>query len=202
MPSEYPQGSSKKAQRISETTQRADDIADLQFSPDFGTRIEPFPDEDTTSTVMVLENEKPSLMVLLLTFLASISGFMFGYDTGYISSALVSIGDSFGQTLSYGNEQYITAATSLGALITAVISGLIVDYFGRKPVLMVSNILFVVGSVIQCASNDVWTMIIGRLIMGFGVGTGSILLLNRITSTSRLTTCILIWRLDLIRSVS
>lgn len=175
MPSEYPQGSSKKIHRVSETTQRTDDITDIQFSPDFGTRIKPFPDEDTTSTVMVLENEKPSLMVLFLTFLASISGFMFGYDTGYISSALVSIGDSFGKTLSYGNEQFITAATSLGALITAIISGLIVDYFGRKPVLMVSNILFVIGSVIQCASHNVWTMIIGRLIMGFGVGTGSLI---------------------------
>ncbi|GME83056.1 unnamed protein product [Ambrosiozyma monospora] len=40
---------------------------------------------------------------------------------------------------------------------------------------MFSNILFVVGSVIQCASQTVWTMIVGRFVMGFGVGIGSLI---------------------------
>lgn len=100
---------------------------------------------------------------------------MFGYDTGYISSALVSIGEDFGHPLSYGQEQFITAATSLGAFIFAILSGIFVDFFGRKPLLMFSNIMFIVGSIIQCACNTVWTMIAGRFIMGFGVGIGSLI---------------------------
>ena len=120
-------------------------------------------------------NDKPSLLVIFLTFLASISGFMFGYDTGYISSALVSIGHDFGHPLSYGQEQFITASTSLGALIFSILSGIFVDFFGRKPLLMFSNIMFVVGAIIQCASHDVWTMIGGRFVMGFGVGIGSLI---------------------------
>lgn len=120
-------------------------------------------------------NDKPSLLVIFLTFLASISGFMFGYDTGYISSALVSIGHDFGHPLSYGQEQFITASTSLGALIFSILSGIFVDFFGRKPLLMFSNIMFVVGAIIQCASQDVWTMIGGRFVMGFGVGIGSLI---------------------------
>ncbi|QPG75341.1 hypothetical protein FOA43_002694 [Brettanomyces nanus] len=164
-----------KALRVNEVTSGDYGSDSDSMAARLGASIDPLPDEDSTSTMMALEDERPSLMVIFLTFLASISGFMFGYDTGYISSALVSIGDSFGAELTYSEEQLITAATSLGAFITAVISGIIVDYFGRKPVLMVSNILFVVGSIIQCAAHGVWPMIVGRFIMGFGVGTGSLI---------------------------
>lgn len=128
-----------------------------------------------TVSVITLSSDKPSFMVIVLTALASISGFMFGYDTGYISSALVSIGKSFGKELTYGEEQFITAATSLGAFITALLSGLIVDFSGRKPLLMLSNLMFIVGAIIQCAAQTVWTMIVGRFIMGFGVGIGSLI---------------------------
>lgn len=130
--------------------------------------------KDNISTTS-FANGKPSPLVVVLTLLSSISGFMFGYDTGYISSALVSIGTDFGHKLSYGQEQYITAATSLGALIFAIISGLFVDYVGRKPVLMFSTIMFVVGAIIQCAAQNVWTMVGGRFVMGFGVGIGSLI---------------------------
>lgn len=128
-----------------------------------------------TVSVITLSSDKPSFLVIVLTALASISGFMFGYDTGYISSALVSIGKSFGKELTYGEEQFITAATSLGAFITALLSGLIVDFSGRKPLLMLSNLMFIVGAIIQCAAQTVWTMIVGRFIMGFGVGIGSLI---------------------------
>ncbi|GMG20677.1 unnamed protein product [Ambrosiozyma monospora] len=133
-------------------------------------------DEDTTSMMLnTMDEGKPSFLVLLLTFLTSFSGFMFGYDTGYISSALVAIGDDFGTPLSYGQEQFITAATSCGALVTSITAGPFTDIVGRKPVLMFSNILFVVGAIIQCAAQTPWTMIAGRFVMGFGVGIGSLI---------------------------
>ncbi|GMF04966.1 unnamed protein product [[Candida] boidinii] len=50
------------------------------------------------------------------------------------------------------------------------------DTFGRKPVLMFSNLLFILGAIIQCAAQNVWTMIVGRFVgMGFGVGIGSLI---------------------------
>lgn len=135
----------------------------------------PLPSIKDTASTTSFANGKPSPLVIILTLLSSISGFMFGYDTGYISSALVSIGTDFGHKLSYGQEQYITAATSLGALIFSIVSGLFVDFIGRKPVLMFSTIMFVAGAIIQCASHDVWTMVGGRFVMGFGVGIGSLI---------------------------
>ncbi|OUM55118.1 hypothetical protein BVG19_g4601 [[Candida] boidinii] len=133
-------------------------------------------DEDNASVLLGVGSDKLSMMGIVLTVMASFSGFMFGYDTGYISSALVSIGDDFGAPLSYGQSELITAATSLGALISSIFAGMAADTFGRKPVLMFSNLLFILGAIIQCAAQNVWTMIVGRFVgMGFGVGIGSLI---------------------------
>ncbi|ODV93364.1 hypothetical protein PACTADRAFT_51964 [Pachysolen tannophilus NRRL Y-2460] len=138
------------------------------------TVLKPKDDEDNTSMLMTFHDSKPSVLVVVLTFVASISGFMFGYDTGYISSALVAIGTDFGKTLTYGEKELITSATSLGALISSIIAGLSADIVGRRPVIMSSNILFIVGSAIQCGAHSLWVMIGGRFVMGFGVGIGSL----------------------------
>jgi SP family myo-inositol transporter-like MFS transporter 13 len=54
------------------------------------------------------------------------------YDTGYISSVLVTIASSLGHTLSSSEEELVTSLTSGGALVGAVFAGLIADRFGRK----------------------------------------------------------------------
>lgn len=137
--------------------------------------IKPIDDEDNTSVMMTFDNQKPSPLIIFLTTVSSITGFMFGYDTGYISSALVAIGtDLDGRQLTYGDREFITAATSLGALIFAVFAGMLADYFGRKPMIMVSNVLFVVGAAIQCAAGSFWEMTVGRFIMGWAIGIGSL----------------------------
>ncbi|CAR22190.1 Myo-inositol transporter 2 [Lachancea thermotolerans] len=138
-------------------------------------QIRPVNDEDDTS-VMITFNQKVSPFIIVLTFVASISGFMFGYDTGYISSALVSIGtDLDHRALTYGDKEIITAATSLGALISSIFAGTSADIWGRKPCLMFSNLLFTVGAVLQISARSFWQMAVGRLIMGFGVGIGSLI---------------------------
>lgn len=119
---------------------------------------------------------KPSGLVILLTFASSISGFMFGYDTGYISGALVSVGtDLSNKYLTSGEKEFITSATSLGALLGAILGGILANLLGRRLVLLGSNIVFIVGTIIQLASKTVWTMIIGRFVLGWGVGIASLI---------------------------
>ncbi|CCF57141.1 hypothetical protein KAFR_0C01480 [Kazachstania africana CBS 2517] len=137
--------------------------------------IRPVNDEDDTS-VMITFNQSVSPFIITLTFVASISGFMFGYDTGYISSALVSIGtDLDNKELTYGDKEFITAATSLGALISSIFAGVAADMYGRKPCLMFSNVMFLIGAILQISASNFWQMTVGRLIMGFGVGIGSLI---------------------------
>nr|SIP56008.1 putative Sugar Porter [Yarrowia alimentaria] len=121
-----------------------------------------------------LEAEKISPFVFILVALASISGFLFGYDTGYVSGALVVIKEDLGKALTNGDKELITSATSLGALLGGVIAGAMCDFFGRKWVITFANILFLVGAAIQCGAHTVWTMIGGRFVMGWGVGIASL----------------------------
>ncbi|CCD22865.1 myo-inositol transporter ITR1 NDAI_0A07110 [Naumovozyma dairenensis CBS 421] len=138
-------------------------------------QIKPVNDEDNTSVIITF-NQKISPFIITLTFVASISGFMFGYDTGYISSALISIGtDLDNKVLSYGDKEIVTAATSLGALISSIFAGTAADVFGRKPCLMFSNVMFIIGAILQISAHKFWQMAAGRLIMGFGVGIGSLI---------------------------
>ncbi|CDK29195.1 unnamed protein product [Kuraishia capsulata CBS 1993] len=131
---------------------------------------------ENTSSILNGYAVKPSPLTILLTFLASISGFMFGYDTGYISSVLVSIGaDLGGDGLSLTNREYITSATSCGALFGAIVAGTLADAWGRKPAIMGCNLLFIAGASMQCVAKTVHFMIAGRLVMGIGVGIGSLI---------------------------
>ncbi|OWB75009.1 hypothetical protein B5S31_g4854 [[Candida] boidinii] len=119
--------------------------------------------------------QKPAGLVLFLTFIASISGFMFGYDTGYISSVLVIMKDELGgKELTILEKEYITSATSFGALIGSLFAGLLADITGRKPVIILCNILFIIGGLCQYYSVTVTLMIIGRFVQGLGVGCGSL----------------------------
>ena len=95
------------------------------------------------TSVQISESEvRPSKMVITLTLASSISGFMFGYDTGYISSALVQIGtDLSNKILTSGEKELITSATSLGALIGAIIGGILANILGRRIVLLGSNVI-------------------------------------------------------------
>ncbi|EPS93747.1 hypothetical protein FOMPIDRAFT_1026440 [Fomitopsis schrenkii] len=130
---------------------------------------------EVSEVAVVAEGEeRTTWFVWNLVFCASISGLLFGYDTGVISGALVTIGSDLGpEHLSNIQKELITTATTLGALIGGLIAGMLSDYTGRKPVLAVADIIFIAGAIGQAVSHAVWPMIGGRFVIGFGVGLAS-----------------------------
>ncbi|KAL4929602.1 putative MFS myo-inositol transporter [Aspergillus undulatus] len=110
-----------------------------------------------------------------LTFSAGISGLLFGYDTGVISSTLLSIGtDLSNRPLTTLDKSLVTSCTSLFALIASPLAGILADRLGRKKVILVADILFTLGAFIQAATSEVCGMVIGRSIVGLGVGSASL----------------------------
>ena len=91
-----------------------------------------------------------------------------------ISSTLVSISTDLGHSLTTWDKSLITCCTSLGALIASPIAGVLADKFGRKGIILVADLLFVVGSLWQAASYNVTQMILGRTVVGFAVGGASL----------------------------
>ncbi|KAL4248633.1 major facilitator superfamily protein [Abortiporus biennis] len=115
--------------------------------------------------------ERTTWFVWLLVACTSISGLLFGYDTGVISGALVTIGSDLGPAeLSSGQKELITSATTLGALLGGLVAGILSDFLGRRPVLGIADIIFIGGAIGQAVCHTVWSMIGCRFIIGVGVG--------------------------------
>ncbi|KAF9446461.1 general substrate transporter [Macrolepiota fuliginosa MF-IS2] len=122
-------------------------------------------------SVVAEGEERTTWFVWALVTCSTISGLLFGYDTGVISGALVTIGtDLSSSQLSNGQKEFITSATTLGALLGGLAAGILSDWTGRKPVLGIADIIFIGGAIAQAVCHDVWSMIGGRFLIGVGVG--------------------------------
>lgn len=97
-----------------------------------------------------------------------------GSSTGVISSTLVSIGsDLSARPLSTLDKSLITSCTSLLALVASPVTGVLADHWGRKTVILVADVLFVLGALWQAFTGSVWGMVGGRSVVGLAVGSAS-----------------------------
>lgn len=62
----------------------------------------------------------------------------------------------------------------VGAIIGATMGGWLNDSYGRKKATLISDIIFAVGSVVMAAAPDPYVLIVGRLLVGLGVGVASV----------------------------
>jgi SP family myo-inositol transporter-like MFS transporter 13 len=138
------------------------------YDPDVDFGSEPGRDGKTTP------EQSPGLFIWLLTLSAGISGLLFGYDTGVVSATLVSIDDSLsGRALTSFDKSIITSSTALFALLISPFSSVLADSLGRRRVILVADLLFIVGAVLQAYSYTVPGMVAGRSIVGAAVGAAS-----------------------------
>ncbi|KAH7019462.1 general substrate transporter [Ilyonectria destructans] len=112
----------------------------------------------------------------LVSITAAIGGMLFGYDTGIISAVLIYINDDLGKHLSSQERELITSITSGGAFIGAIFAGATADRYGRKVAIYVGCVLFTLGAIIQAASFSLAQMTVGRLVVGFGVGSAAMII--------------------------
>lgn len=57
-----------------------------------------------------------------------------------------------------------------GSWLASLISGFISDAFGRKTSIQIGAVIWCIGCIIVCASQDIPMLIVGRVINGFCVG--------------------------------
>lgn len=121
-----------------------------------------------------IEDTTPGFFVWMCAAATAIGGMLFGYDTGVISGVLVVIGNSLNnKPLSDGEKELITTLCAAGALFGAIISGITADKFGRKPAIWFASILFTIGAIVQATSYTIAQMSVGRILIGLGVGSAS-----------------------------
>lgn len=115
------------------------------------------------------EDEKGSrFYVYYLTCFATIGGLLFGYDTGIISGSLLLIGDNW--SLSTIWKELIVSATVGAAAVFSLIAGFLTDWMGRKKVVMAASVIFTGGAVLMALSSGKEMLLVGRLVVGAGIG--------------------------------
>jgi SP family xylose:H+ symportor-like MFS transporter len=118
------------------------------------------------------QSEKGSVVyVTSVCLVAALGGLLFGYDTGVINGAIGPLKEHF--ALDAQAEGWATGCALLGCAIGAAVAGVLSDRLGRKKVLIVSAVLFLVSAVGTALPRDIATFIIFRIIGGVGVGTAA-----------------------------
>lgn len=112
-------------------------------------------------------------LVFIVSALAAVGGFLFGYDTGVISGALLFIKQEF--TLSPLMEGVVVSGILAGAIVGAFGSGPLSDRLGRRLTLFGVAAVFVLGSLIAASAWSVAVLVVARVILGLAVGGASTL---------------------------
>jgi SP family sugar:H+ symporter-like MFS transporter len=118
-------------------------------------------------------NQTNMSFVILISLIATIGGFLFGYDSGVINGTVDGLQKAFNSD-SMGTG-FSVSSMLLGCAVGAFFAGQWADKYGRWWVLMVSSILFIIsawGSGIATGSVE---FIIYRVIGGLAVGAASII---------------------------
>ncbi|KAF2737841.1 general substrate transporter [Polyplosphaeria fusca] len=131
--------------------------------------------QDELTDLSSIEATAASKAAWLISITVSLGGLLFGYDTGYISSVLVTIGTSLGKELSSSDQELVTSLTSGGALVGAVCAGLTADRFGRKMPIWAACVVFVIGTILQTAAFHLPQFAVGRFVVGLGVGSAAMI---------------------------
>ncbi|KXL48947.1 hypothetical protein M433DRAFT_57424 [Acidomyces richmondensis BFW] len=120
--------------------------------------------------------------IFAMAGIVSIGGLIFGYDTGQISGFLEMtdfkkrFGSGTPPSFSNARAGTIVGLLSIGTMIGALSSAPIADVFGRRVCIVVWNLMFIVGVIIQISSTHDWVQLaMGRWVAGLGVGGLSVL---------------------------
>ena len=100
--------------------------------------------------------------------------FLAALDTTIITTALPTIAEHFQSASGY---TWIGSGYMLSAAASTPIWGKVSDIFGRKPILMIANGVFLIGSLLAGLSSSIGMLIVGRCVQGLG-GGGLLVLVN------------------------
>ncbi|KAF2806873.1 uncharacterized protein BDZ99DRAFT_363040, partial [Mytilinidion resinicola] len=124
-----------------------------------------------------ITDEKPArskLKVALIMFALGLAVFLAAIDITIITTALPTISEHFHSSAGY---TWIGSSYLLASAASTPIWGKISDIWGRKPILLIANIVFFIGSLIAGLSINIGMLIAARAIQGIG-GGGLIVLVN------------------------
>ncbi|MFF0853015.1 sugar porter family MFS transporter [Streptomyces sp. NPDC003280] len=101
----------------------------------------------------------------------ALGGFLFGFDTGVVSGALLYIKRDFG--LSAFEQGSVVSVLLIGAMLGAVAAGRMAENLGRRKALGIEGAVFLIGTAILVAAPGYGALLVGRVVLGLAVGAAS-----------------------------
>ena len=103
-----------------------------------------------------------------LLLVAGLGGLLYGVDVGIIAGALPYLEATSG--LNAGQLSFVVAAVLMGTVISTLFAGVLSDRLGRKPVMILSGLLFAASIPIIALSHGYEPLMMGRLCQGISAG--------------------------------
>jgi sugar porter (SP) family MFS transporter len=103
-----------------------------------------------------------------LLLVAGLGGLLYGIDVGIIDPALGYLGRTMAMTEE--NKSVIVAAVFGGSMFASVFAGFFADLLGRKPMMIISAVMFVASVGIIFTSQTYVPLLLGRILQGMSGG--------------------------------
>ena len=119
-----------------------------------------------------MNSKKQIAYVVWLSVVASLGGFLFGYDTAVISGTIDQVSQQF--RLDEIMTGWYVGCALVGSIVGVIFAGYLSDRFGRKLVMLLSAVLFSASGLGCMISADINQLVIFRLVGGIGIGVASV----------------------------
>ncbi len=104
----------------------------------------------------------------LIFFIGALGGLLYGYDMGVISGALLYLKNDI--HLNPFTEGLVVSSMLVGAIFGSGFSGPLSEKLGRRRLVFIISIVFIIGALILASAPSMEVLVIGRLVIGFAVG--------------------------------
>ncbi|KAM7256629.1 hypothetical protein ACFE04_012370 [Oxalis oulophora] len=129
--------------------------------------------EEESGEDLELESTNPSWKLSFPHVLAAtITSFLFGYHLGVVNEPLESISSDLGFKGNTMAEGLVVSTCLGGAFLGCLVSGWIADGIGRRRAFQLCAIPMIIGAAISASSKSLLGMLLGRLLVGTGMGLG------------------------------
>ena len=121
----------------------------------------------TATGASALDSKKISYNRFLLV-VAGLGGLLYGVDVGIIAGALPYLEAT--SSLNAGQLSIVVAAVLLGSVISTLFAGVLADWIGRKSLMALSGVLFVISIPTIALAHGYGPLVLGRLLQGVSAG--------------------------------
>jgi SP family sugar:H+ symporter-like MFS transporter len=115
-----------------------------------------------STTAIVLDSATRSTYAVVLSAIAAIGGFLFGFDSGVINGAVDALAHAFGTRAA--TTGFAVASVLLGCAVGAFVAGTIADRYGRRPTMLLNAGLFFLSAIATGLAGSAGVFIVSRLV--------------------------------------